>query len=137
MGDWDEQQSVRSCCDRRREQQLWVWRTRERRSRRVEGLLRVVQPQVTRIIYARKSEEGTVGLEQFRAPRTNGKSQQFKLDAKDHLIRNSGHPYHSHVTSTEASPTPLAEKRSSMWAIESLITCRGLLFVTTHFKTSM
>ena len=146
MGDWGERQSVRSCCDRRREQQLWVWRTRERRSRRVEGLLRVVQPQVTRIIYARKSEEGTVGLEHDESDNTvravpSPKNQRIEPTVQ---TGREGSPdpkfwplVFAYNTTRGRKPDSSRRKTVLIVAIESLIVYCGLLFATTHFKTSM
>ena len=55
-------------------------------------------------------------LEQFRAPRADGKDEGLNLDAndaKDHLIRNPNRR-RSCIAPTEEGPTPLAEERFSL-----------------------
>jgi len=100
---------------------------------------------VARVIYARKSERGTAELEYDERDDTVRAVPSPKNQRKEPTVQTGREGSPDPKFWSPAPPAcdihgdkPNSRRRTVLnVAIESLITCRGLLFATTHFKTSM
>ena len=109
--------------------------------------MQVVQPQVARVIYARGSENGSAELEEYDerddtvravpSPKNQRKEPTVQTGREGSPDPKFWPPVFAYNTTRGRKPDSSRRKTVLIVAIESLIAYRGLLFATTHFKTSM